>query len=144
MKPDTVPETVQAIIAQAGGLGLSGAFTYVGASQFTFRCAEIVGEYRSGRPSRLMSEAGLGFVDYEVGLQARVNGKRDRGWTLIIAYEPDDTYTVWLVEACQGRKVDSMVLACHRGVYCDVLRSVIESTYDEAIREHNGGFIPLS
>jgi hypothetical protein len=37
-----------------------------------------------------------------------------------------------------------MVLACHRDVYCDVLQSVIESTYDEAIRERNGGFIPLS
>ncbi|MCL4180470.1 MAG: hypothetical protein KJ072_22335, partial [Verrucomicrobia bacterium] len=131
-------------IAQAGGLGLAGAFTYVGANQFTYRCAEAEGEYRSSRPSRLVSEPGLGFVDYEVGLQARVNGKRGRAWTLIIAYEPDDTYTVWLVEAWRGRKADSMVLACHRDVYCDTLQSVIESTYDEAIREHNGGWIPLS
>jgi hypothetical protein len=144
MKLDTVPETVQAIIAQAGGLGLSGAFTYIGASQFSYRCAEPVGEYRSTRPSRLVSDAGLGFVDYEVGLQARVNGKRGRAWTLIIAYEPDDTYTVWLVEAWRGRTASSMVLACHRDVYCDVLQSVIEHTYDDAIREHNQGFIPLS
>jgi hypothetical protein len=130
-------------MAQAG-LGLTGAFTYVGASQFTCRRAQAEGEYRSSRLSRLVSEAGLGFIDYEVGLQARANGKRGRAWTLIIAYEPDDTYTVWLVEAWRGRKADSMVLACHRDVYCDVLQSVIESTYDEAIRQHNGGFIPLS
>jgi hypothetical protein len=102
METRSLPETIRTIIAQAGGLGLAGAFTYVGASQFTYRCAEAEGEYRSGRPSRLVSEAGLGFVDYEVGLQARVNGKRGRGWTLIIAYEPDDTYTVWLVEAWRG------------------------------------------
>jgi len=144
METRLLPETIRTIIAQAGGLGLAGAFTYVGASQFTYRCAEAEREYRSSRPSRLVSEAGLGFVDYEVGLQARVNGKRGRAWTLIIAYEPDDTYTVWLVEAWRGRKAGSMVLACHRDVYCDVLPSLVESTYDEAIREHNGGFIPLS
>ena len=144
METRSLPETIRTIIAQSGGLGLAGAFTYVGASQFTYRCAEAEGEYRSGRPSRLVSEAGLGFVDYEVGLQAGVDGKRGRAWTLIIAYEPDDTYTVWLVEAWRGRKAESMVLACHRDVYCDTLQSVIESTYDEAIREHNGGFIPLS
>ena len=144
METRSIPETIRTIIAQAGGLGLTGAFTYVGASQFTYRCAETEGEYRSSRPSRLVSEAGLGFIDYEVGLQARVNGKRGRSWTLIIAYEPDDTYTVWLVEAWRGRKAGSMVLACHRDVYCDTLQSVIESTYDEAIHEHNGGFIPLS
>jgi hypothetical protein len=144
METRSLPETIRTIIAQAGGLGLAGAFTYVGASQFTYRCPQAEVEYRSSRPSRLVSEAGLGFVDYEVGLQTRVNGKRGRAWTLIIAYEPDDTYTVWLLEACQGRKAGSMVLACHRDVYCDVLQSVIESTYDEAIREHNGGFIPLS
>ena len=97
MKLESLPETVQAIIAQAGGLGLRGAFTYIGASAFSYRCAEALGEYRSSRPSRLISECGQGFIDYEVGFQCRVNGKRGRAWTLIIAYEPDDTYTVWLV-----------------------------------------------
>ena len=37
-----------------------------------------------------------------------------------------------------------MVLACQRDVYADTLQSVIESTYDAAIRDHNDGFIPLS
>ena len=36
-----------------------------------------------------------------------------------------------------------MVLACVLDVYCDTLQSVIEETYDRAIAEHNGGFIPL-
>jgi hypothetical protein len=82
METRSLPEMIRTIIAQAGGLGLAGAFTYVGASQFTYRCPQAEGEYRSSRPSRLVSEAGLGFVDYEVRLQARVNGKHGRGWTL--------------------------------------------------------------
>jgi hypothetical protein len=144
MQLASLPETVQAILAQAGGLGLHGAFTYIGAQHFTYRCAEAVGEYRSSRTSRLVSEAGQGFVEYEVGLQCRVNGKPGRRWTLIVAYEPNDTYTVWLVEGHRGRQPGLMVLACDRDVYCDTLQSVIEAGYDRAIIEHNGGFIPLS
>jgi len=144
MKPDKVPETVQAIIAQAGGLGMRGAFVYVGAQHLTFKCAEPEGEYRSSRTSRLVSERGLGSVDFEVGVTFRVNGKPGRAWMMIIAYEPNDTYSVWLVEGHKRREASAMVLACHRDVYCDTLQSVIEATYDDAIREHNQGFIPLS
>ena len=140
----TVPDTIRAILDQAGGLGLRGAFTYIGASQFTYRCPEPHGEYRSSRPSRLQAEGGQGFVDYDVGLQCGVNGKRGHAWTLIVAYEPDDTYSVWLVEGHAGRQPGSMVLACQRDVYCDTLQGVIEQVYDRAIREHNEGFIPLS
>ena len=35
METRSLPDTIRTIIAQAGGLGLSGAVTYVGASQFT-------------------------------------------------------------------------------------------------------------
>lgn len=143
MKLESLPETVQAIIAQAGGLGLGGAFVYVGAQNFTYRCAEALGEHRSSRLSRLVSEGGQGFIDYEVGLQCRGNGKRGRAWTLIVAYEPTDVYTVWLVEGHRDRKGSEMVLACQRDVYCDTLQGVIEGVYDQAIRDHNQGFIPL-
>jgi len=144
MKPDKIPDTVQAIIAQAGGLGMRGAFIYVGARDITYCCAEPDGEYRSSRQSRLVSKRGRGSVDFEVGVKFRVNGRRGRNWKVVIAYEPDDTYTVWLVEGHKQREASSMVLACHRDVYCDTLQSVIEATYDAAIREHNQGFIPLS
>ena len=144
MQPPSLPDTIQAILAQAGGLGLTGAFVYVGAQHFTYRCAEPRGEYRSGQPSRLIAEGGPPRVEYEVGLQCYVNGKTGHRWTLIIAYEPDDTYTVWLVESHAGRQATTMVLACHRDVYCDTLQGVIEHAYDSAIRDHNGGFIPLS
>jgi len=82
-------------------------------------------------------------VDFEVGVGCFVNGKRGRKWTLVIVYESDDTYTVWLVEGHPERKAESMVLACHRDVYCDTLKTTIESAYDEAIGQHNDGFIPL-
>lgn len=144
MESGILSDTVRAIIDQAGGLGLRGAFAYIGASGLSYKCSEHYGEYRSASPSRLMANQGIIFVEYEIGLQCRVNGKRGQGWTLIIAYEPNDTYTVWLVEGHHGRKGDSMVLACHENVYCETLQSVIESTYDRAIQEHNDGFIPLS
>lgn len=139
MKP--VPETIRTIIDQTGGFGIHGAFAYIGAEASTYRCARLTGEYRSSRPSRLSTEDRQ--VDFEVGLSAKVNGKPGRAWTLVIAYEPDDTYAVWLVEGHAKRTPETMVLACHRDVYCDTLKSVIECAYDEAIREHNGGFIPL-
>lgn len=139
----TLPETIRTIIEQAGGLGLHGAFTYIGASKLTYRCAQSEGEYLSGRPSCLKTEGPSTFVDFEVGLSCKVNGKPGRSWSLIITYEPDDTYAVWLVEGHAQRRADSMVLACHRDVYCDTLKTTIECAYDEAIREHNGGFIPL-
>ena len=143
MDPDSIPETIRTIISQAGGLGLRGAFTYIGAHGFRYRCARSEGEYRSAYSSRLTSEGGPPRVDFDVGLGARVNGKPGRAWTLIIAYEPNDVYSVWLVEGHVGRKSGSMVMACVREVYCDTLQSVIESAYDRAIAEHNQGFIPL-
>ena len=136
-----IPETIRTIVEQAGGFGLQGAFTYTGAEAFTYRCAQMEGEYRSGRPSCLMADDRR--IDFEVGLSCRVNGKSGRDWRMIIAYEPDDTYAVWLVEGHPKRTVDTMVLACHRDVYCDTLKTTVERTYDEAIRQHNGGFIPL-
>jgi hypothetical protein len=143
MKCKTLPDTIQTIIAQAGGHGLHGAFVYIGAHDYTYRCTEMHGEYRSGRRSKLVSRDRATVVDYEVGLQCRVNGKRGCDWTLIIAYEPDDTYTIWLVEGHPGRQSDSMVLTHQEDVYCDTLQSAIEAIYDHAIQEHNGGFIPL-
>jgi hypothetical protein len=144
MNSKSLPDTIRTIIAQAGGHSLHGAFVYIGAYDYSYRCAELHGEYQSGKPSRFISSQGGGHIQYEVGLQCRINGKRGRDWTLIIAYEPDDTYTLWLVEGHSERSADSMVLACQEDVYCDTLQSVIEAVYDRAILEHNGGFIPLS
>ena len=143
MELKSLPETIRTIIEQAGGFGLNGAFAYIGANRFVYRCSCPTGECRPDHPSKLTTDEGSAFVDFEVGLSCRVNGRRGRGWTLIIAYEPDDTYTVWLVEGHDKRTADTMVLACERDVYCDTLRITIECAYDKAIQEHNGGFISL-
>ncbi|MCZ7636603.1 MAG: hypothetical protein M5U12_11605, partial [Verrucomicrobia bacterium] len=140
----TVPETIRTIIAQAGGQRISGAFAYVGARKLTYRCARLEGEFRSSRDSRLRTDLAMPFVDYEVGLQFQVNGKRGRVWTMIVAYEPNDTYTAWLVEGRRRRgQLGLKELACARDVYCDTLKGVIEAVYDRAIRDHNDGFIPM-
>lgn len=139
-KPVRTPDTILTIIAQLGGNKLNSALLYVGASQLAFRCPQLEGSYRSGYVSK--TERGQPGVHYEVGLRFRVNGRRGQAWTMIVAYEPDDTYTVWLVRLIgNARRFD--VIACHRDVYCDVLKKVVERTYDEAIRTHNDGFIPL-
>ena len=52
MKTESLPETVQAIIAQAGGLGLRGAFVYIGAQNFTYRCAKHRRPVRRHAPAR--------------------------------------------------------------------------------------------
>ncbi|MCA1997017.1 MAG: hypothetical protein LDL56_07300 [Armatimonadetes bacterium] len=79
-----------------------------------------------------------------MGLQFRVNGRRGWVWTMTVAYEPDDTYTVWLTA---GRRVDGILqlneLSCERDVYCDELQGTVEAVYDAAIQTHNGGFIKL-
>ena len=135
-----LPDTIRTIIEQCGGRGLHGAFCYVGASELAFRCPQSEGSYRSGFRSK--TEDGTPGVTYEVGLRFRVNGRRGQAWTMFIVYEPDDTYTVWLVRLIgRARRFD--VIACHRDVYCDTLKEVVEDTYDEGIRAHNEGFIPL-
>lgn len=144
MKVDPLPETISTILAQAGGFGIHGAFAYIGAHRFRYKCPRLHGEFRSSKPSQQTDADNGPRVDYEVGIEARVNGRPSRAWTLIIAYEPNDTYTVWLVEGHARRKPDSFVLASVRDVYCDMLQSVIEQVYDRAIADHNKGFIPLS
>ena len=143
MDPKSLPETIRTITEQAGGLGLHGAFTYMGASKFVYRCAQSEGECRSGRPSCLKTEGTTTFVVFKVGLSCKVNGKSSRSGSLIITCEPDDTYTVWLFEGHAQRRADSMILACHSDVYCDTLKTIVGWGDDEAIQEHYGGFISL-
>jgi hypothetical protein len=141
-----LPYTIRTIIEQMGGSGLRGAMVYVGASTRTYKCPRVEGECRPDYPSR-RTENGEGLIDYQVGLSFKVNGKRGQGWTMIVAYEADDTYTVWLWKRIRRPRYTGQVgevLAEHRGVYCDQLKSTVEQTYDEAIRQHCGGFIPLS
>lgn len=140
-----LPYTIRTIIAQCGGMGLRGAFTYVGAHQFTFKCPQREGECRSSYRSKVTDE---GLVDYDVGLTFRVNGRPTQGWRTMIVYEPDDTYSVWLWRRTKPTELKAgkggVVIDNCGDVYFDSLKEVVERMYDRAIKEHNDGFIPLS
>lgn len=142
-----IPFTIQQIIEQAGGFGLSGALVYCGTRKWSFKhpATNLDTSCYPEKQSRLSSEGRpLPEVDYTVGLSAHVNGKRGKDWTLIVAYEPDDTYTVWLVEGHSRRTADSTVISHRRDVHAEDLQGVIEYLYDGAIKTANGGFIPIS
>lgn len=140
-----VPYTIRTIIEQMGGRGLRGALVYCGAHQLTYKCPPVEREARPGRSSTVTPE---GLLDYEVGLTFRVNGKQRQHWTMLVAYEPDDTYSVYLWRKAtpgeQKRGIYGAVLDRCDDVYWEDLKDVVEGMYDSAIKEHNGGFIPLS
>lgn len=104
---------LQETVEQLGGAGLYGALVYTGTRRI------IKGK------------------DY---ISLQVNGKPGFGWFITITLDPSDTYIVELA-AHRGDKVES--LAKETDVYCDELQRTVEQMYDEAIKKHNRGFIPL-
>lgn len=136
-----LPYTIRTIIQQAGGLGLQGAFAFIGAHSFMYSCREHDQECRSRFMSKRITSTATGeAVIVDVHLSFLVNGRRGFKWVMQIAYEPDDTYTVWLSQS-RGRRIT--ILDERRDVYCDMLQEVIERVYDEAIEKHCNGFIPI-
>jgi len=137
-----LPWRIQAIVDQSGGHGLRGAFAYVGGHEFCYNERQDEGTPDQSK----VDEAG--WIKYDTGLQFKVNGKCSQTWKIIITLEPSDTYTVRLVKV-NGIKTLSKtgkaaeVLDTAEDVYCDPLQDVIESLYDEAIKKHCDGFIPL-
>jgi hypothetical protein len=141
------PYTIAVMMDQLGRR-LNGAFAYIGAHQITYRYplgAPRDREYRSGFKSH--EEPMIGGINYDVGLSFAVNGRRGQGWRMLVVYEPDDTYSVWLcrrakpTEKREGKHI--VVMDHHADVYGDELKHAVESMYDKAIKEHNGGWINL-
>jgi hypothetical protein len=143
-----LPYQIQAIREQLGN-GLNGAMVYVGANQPTYSC-----KYESGGAESKVLENGL--IDAPVSLAFRVNCKRGAGWRIFISLELSDTYTVrlWkpskisLKKQCQLMAENKLVpvgevLDSSSDIYCDMLQECVERMYDRAIKEKNGGFIPL-
>lgn len=141
MKTTAPPHTITAIIEQCGR-GLGGAFCYVGAHRFAYKCTVHEGEHRG---AYFAKETPEGCLDYDVGLAFQVNGPAGQNWTMVVAYEPDDTYSVWLWRTAQerGDKRGEILLQAH-DVYGDALQPVIEAMYDQMIKKHCGGFIPCN
>jgi len=131
---------IEQMIDQLGGLGLGGSFVYVGASQIVYKSRE---DESKPDPSRVTD---VGLIDYQTGLQFRINGKRF--WKIIVSLEPSDTYTVRLWQGYAMPKVAKLgkfgeILYEFTEVYCDSLQDIVEHIYDTAIEEYLDGFIPL-
>jgi len=141
VKPEPLPYTIQTIIDQMGGRGIRGAFVYIGASQLVWKHPKTNTTYecRSGFQS---NEDEHGCINSDVSLQFTVNGKRGELWKMLVAYEPDDTYSVWIWRNKSDipGKIGS-VIEVARDVYCDGLKGTVEHMYDKAIKTHNQGFI---
>lgn len=131
---------IEQMIELLGGLGLESSFTYTGATRIVCKSRE---DGSKPDPS-LVTDAGL--VDYQVGIQFKVNGKRF--WKMVVSLEPSDTYTVRLWQGYTIPRIARSgkfgeVLYEFSDVYCDSLQDMVEHIYDLAVDEYLGGFIPL-
>ena len=144
-----IPYQIEQMRQQLGS-GLRSALAYTGAHQLTYSCKYEFG----GGFSKVLDN---GLVEAPVALTFKVNGKRGAGWRIIINIETNDTYSVRLWEAVRmgAKKAAKLmtenkpialgkVLAEAKDVYCDNLKQVVEQMYDNAIKQHCGGFVPLS
>lgn len=135
-----LPQTIQDMFIQMGGGKMSGAMIYCGVSKWSYTNIE-----REKQRNSFVTPSGA--VDTSVGIIMQVNGKRGAGWRIIVSYELSDTYTVrlWRKATPTEEKKDifGVVLYTEEDVYCDMLQNIIEQMYDQAIREHNKGFVPI-
>ena len=120
-----LPYEIQSIISQCGGMGLHGAFVYVGAHNFVYNVTKEMKD----------SKFEDGFLTFGCGLIFKVNGG-NRGWKMAITLENSDTYTVYLYST---RNNIQKIIDSTNDVYCDNLQEVVESMYDEAGKK--AGFI---
>lgn len=127
------PYSIQNIMEQLRH-GMVGALDYVGGHELFFnhppngRDHQCRSSFHShiGENERLKCEVGLTF---------RVKGKPGGNWRMTIAYEPDDTYTVWLMRDIARQPFSmSQVLAAEDEVNSDDLQQTVESIYDEAVK----------
>ena len=121
--------------------GMVGALNYVGGHELFFN-HPTNGRDHECRSSFRSHFADSGKLNYEVGLSFRVNGKPGEHWQMTIAYEPDDSYTIWLLRNAGRRQsragATSEVLANVEQVNGDDLQHTVESIYDEAVKAPQG------
>jgi hypothetical protein len=125
-------------IVNQTGRGLNGGLVYVGAKQFIGQDKDIGGFSTIDDHGCIVAGCYLMF---------QVNGKRGQNWKIIVALEPNDTYTARLwrkanaAEARQGKI--GVIIGEASDVYCDTLQGTVEEMYDAAIREFCGGLITI-
>jgi len=131
------PRVCDIILAQLGGGGLRGAVCYCGGRNLVGSDRSRAGECHGSRfaAGGLIEESTEGFLRF------KVNGKRNETWLMHISLELSDTYTVYLQAI--NKKMEILWTEKREDVYCDEVKDVVETMYDEAIRKYNGGFINL-
>lgn len=135
----TAPLTINTIATQLGS-GINGALCYVGAHGFSYECPP--GHDIVARPDSSSSITPNGLVDYGVGLAFKVNGPPRAGWKIIVTYEPDDTYSVYMtrppkkIVEFKRQGLRGVVLDQASDVYCDNLKQVVENMYDRALKKY--------
>lgn len=138
-----LPDTIQTMIDQMGGRGTRGAFTYVGAQNLMYNQ-----KTKEGTPNETRYFPEHGTFDVDTGLTFNVNMGKGSQWKMIVAYQPSDTYSVFLWRGFRGEKaaktgkMGEAVTKIH-DVYADELQHTVESVYDDAIKKYKGVFIPL-
>ena len=135
-----LPQTIAALVAQLGGVNLSGAFVCTGADR-----TKAVYVHPEGRDDEeVRGDEGMfeaGGPVFTVGVAFPVNGARKEGWMMAVNYAGNDTYTVWLWRQTAGQPAE--MLQRDVGIYGENLTNAVLDIYDAAINEYNGGFIPL-
>jgi hypothetical protein len=104
---------IQETIAQLGGKGLTGALVYTGVSSIAIKNKDT-----------------LVFF---------VNGRRGHRTCISIQLDPSDTYNI---ELFSMRGTTTETHESRKNVYCDELKDLFESMYDNHMKVHNNGFIP--
>ncbi len=123
-----------------------GTLAYVGGHELFFN-HPASGRDRECRSSFRSHCDENGTLKYEVGLSFRVKGKPGEDWQMVIAYEPDDTYTIWLLRNCipsrhAGSRTMFEVILCLDNVSDENLQHAVESTYDDAFKIREQEFAP--
>jgi hypothetical protein len=137
---------VEAIFYCLGGVGLNSACGWCGGHQFSFkerRNADGTPDLGYPDPSKV-DDTG---VHYQTGVQFKVNGKTGQTWSMIISYEPNDTFTArlcWVYGPAKRLETGKWgeVMAEATDLQDDNLQDVVEQMYDQEITARNGG-IPI-
>ena len=136
----TLPWRIQAMINQMGGRGFNGALLYTGASQLTFKDDD---PDRTPTASRFDKETGA--IHFDVGLMFKVNMRHGQTWKVVVALDPGDTYSVYLLHVAG---IKTFTLTCklsdladsYTGVYAEMLQDIVQTIYD---KELGSGGIPI-
>lgn len=140
----SMPYTIKTIFDQMNISYMRVGGSKLGFNMYNPKYDAVELQEASCYPEKHSSVGDGGRVQMAVGLYFRVNTTRKI--YMYVAYEPDDTYTVYLWQENPTKKFLKTgqlgtVLDERHCVYCDELAATIEAIYDKYINEHQQGFI---